>query len=70
MDSVNVASELNGIKTGGIDMTNYRLKVKYRNRWIWGLNTYPTIEAAQARKAEMEAAGHKVKIELESKLFN
>lgn len=51
-------------------MTNYRLKVKFKNRWVWGLNTYTTLEAAQARKAQMEAAGHKVKIELESKLFN
>lgn len=50
-------------------MTNYRLKVKYRSRWIWGLNTYSTIEAAQARKAQMEAVGHKVKIEPEGKLF-
>lgn len=48
----------------------YRLLVKYKNRWKWGLNTYKTLEAAQARKAKMEAAGHKVKIELESKLFN
>lgn len=49
---------------------NYRLKVKFGKRWVWGLNTYPTIEAAEARKTQMEAAGHKVKIELESKLFN
>lgn len=51
-------------------MTNYRLRVKFKNRWVWGLNTYTTLEAAQARKAQMESAGHKVKIELESKLFN
>lgn len=51
-------------------MTNYRLKVKYGKRWIWGLNTYKTIEAAEARKAQMEAAGHKVIIEVEDHLFN
>lgn len=49
---------------------NYRLKVKHKNRWIWGINSYTTLEAAQARKAQMEAAGHKVRIEPESKLFD
>jgi hypothetical protein len=48
----------------------YRLKVKFGKRWVWGLNTYPTLEEVLKRKEQMENVGHKVKIELESKLFN
>jgi hypothetical protein len=48
----------------------YRLKVKIGKRWVWGLNSYPSLEAAQERKAQMEKVGHKVKIESENVLFN
>lgn len=48
----------------------YRLKVKCRSRWKLGVKVYPTLEAAEARKAELEAMGNKkVEIEPESKLF-
>ena len=49
---------------------NYRLRVKFRGRWVWGLHTYTTIEEAEARKVQMEAAGHKAIIEVEDHLFN
>lgn len=48
---------------------NYRLKVKIGRKWKWGLNTYRSLEEANARKAEMERAGCKVKVALESELF-
>lgn len=41
----------------------YRLKVKVNSRkWKLGINVYKSIEDAEARKKEMEAVGHKVKI--------
>lgn len=40
----------------------YRLMVKFGRGWKMGLNVYHSIEDAQERKAQMEAAGHKVKI--------
>ena len=49
---------------------NYRLRVKFRERWVWGLHAYTKIEEAEARKVQMEAAGHKVIIEVEAHLFN
>lgn len=47
----------------------YRLRVKCRSRWKLGVKVYPTLEAAEARKAELEAMGNKVEIEPENKLF-
>lgn len=48
----------------------YRLKVKFGKRWVWGLNSYPSLKEATIRKQQMEKVGCKVKIELEIKLFD
>lgn len=40
----------------------FRLKVKYGRGWKLGWNVYDTMEAALKRKAEMESAGHVVKV--------
>lgn len=46
-----------------------RLEVWYYNRWKLGINEYHSIEEAKKRKAQMEAAGHKVRI-VESQFDN
>lgn len=40
----------------------YRLEVKVKRSWKLGWNAYNTIEEAEARKMQMESAGHKVRI--------
>ena len=47
----------------------YILQVRFRRSWKWGINTYETLEAAEARVAELEAVGIKARIRQASELY-
>lgn len=47
----------------------YRLQVRFKRSWKWGINTYETLEAAEARVAELEAVGIKARIKLNSEIL-
>lgn len=40
----------------------YRLQVYVSKKWVWGLNDYQTLEAANERVAQMKAVGIKARV--------
>jgi len=48
----------------------YRLQVKYKGKWKWGLVQYDTIEAAKGRVAELKKVGINARVRLNEELFN
>jgi len=48
----------------------FRLQVKVGKDWRWGLNDYPTQEAAEKRMAELARVGIKSRMRKASELFN
>ena len=49
--------------------TMYRLQIRYKRSWKWGINTYETRKAAEARIVELAAVGIKARIKNESELL-
>ena len=47
----------------------YRLQIRYKRSWKWGINTYETRKAAEVRIAELAAVGIKARIKNESELL-
>lgn len=48
----------------------YRLQVWCMSRWTWGRNEYRSMEAANARVAELKRAGIRARVKPASELFN
>ena len=48
----------------------YILQVRYCGKWKWGRNTYPTVEAAEARRAQLSRVGIRSRVRLASELYD
>ncbi len=47
----------------------FRLQVWYGNRWKWGIVEYDSIDAANARVAELNRVGIKSRVRKNEELF-
>lgn len=48
----------------------FRLQVKFRGKWIWGINEYDSLESAEARISELSKVGIKARIKKSEEFYN
>lgn len=48
----------------------FRLQVKIKGKWVWGINDYDTEEQAMERLMKLRAVGVQARIKPSAELFN